>query len=498
MLEADLQREIAIVRDAGQEPGRRAFAAASLAAGNAAPPVSRGTDPALRMFGFAIRHDDALLWDGRASRSGTITYVDDECVEQYVGPLRWIAYRRGDFGGLAVAVGDQVRISARGGAVAVESIGPNRIESSATSAAREVTSGLVVFLTARIEAAEIEAYAQAVAERYGGTSHAEADTVRIDFRGGALLVVAPAAPDTVAASTAPALLTDPVTDTRRLEVQVRSNQLDAALDAERALVLLAALLVSEADAVAVDDTGAVFSSDGISSLGTRNEMRADDFSFAAAAAQRRWPAERTCVAEREGVCDELIVCFGRPWRADFAARFLARELAGLSEGAVANDDPIVPQNGELLSSDESAGSVPFGRLAALAYETVEIEIGFVDVAGLGAAVENSLGARRDVDVLLGRPVASAVVIAFGNRGPDMESDRFMLEMRRAETLATALAASFAARGESIATDAAGVLYSAPELSALALRRCGKSHSWNARAAAGSAAARRTQTAISSV
>jgi hypothetical protein len=478
-----LMREIAIVRDGSQDPARRAFAAAVLAADDGAEPEPRAPDAAQRMFAFGTRHDAAPVWDSRGPRSGTLTYVDDERVEQYVGPQRWISYRRSDLGQFPAAVGDQVRISTRGAVPVVEAIGPNRLEESTSSVVREVRSGLVVFRTTPIEAAEVESSAQAVAERYGAESRADADTVQLDFRSSAGLIVAPAGPETDATARAEALFAQPLPGIRRLEVCVRSNRLEAALDAERALMLLAAMLVSEADGIAVDDTGAIFSADALALLGSRNQMRADAFDFVAAAARRRWPAEPAWLSEREGVCDELTVCYAQPWRDDFAARFLERELTGLTDGAAFNGDPVVPTSGELFASDEHVESGSFRRLAALRYETVEIEIGFIDVRESGADARPSLAARKDIEALLGRPVASAVVIAFGNRGSETESDRFRLEMCRAETLATTLAASFAARGEALATDVRGVLYSAAELLPLALRRCGKSAAWSARAAA---------------
>lgn len=482
MTPAELTREIAVVRDAAQEPARRAFAAAALADGDVVPRTSgAAANPATRMFGYEIRHAEALAWDGRGSRSGTITYLDDERVEQYVGQQRWIAYRRADFGRAALQIGDQVRVARRGDAVAVEAIGPNRLQDGASAVAREACSGMLVLRTTAFASDDLESFARDVAARYEARAIDGADSVTIEFRGAAFLDAFVVSCDPFADVALTALLTEPIAGAVRLSLRVQSNRLEAALDAERALVLFAAMLANDAEAIAVDDTGAVFSADGLSLLATRNEMRADAFAFAAAAAQAQCPPQQMWSSDRVGISDELVVCFARPWRADFAARFLARELAGFADGAAAAADPIVPAEGEMFA--DAAGEVAQHRLAVLHYETVEIELTFLDVERQRDDPLVGIAARADIEVLLGGPVACAIVIAFGNRGADTESEQFRLEMRRAETLATALAASFAARGESVTTDVIGTLYAASDLLTLALRRCGKSVSWSYRAAA---------------
>jgi hypothetical protein len=481
MTPAQLVREIAVVRDVSQEPARRAFAAAALADGEfVSATASSANDPAARMFGYETRHADALRWDGTGSRSGTITYLDDERVEQYVGQQKWIAYDRHELGSVRTDIGDQVRIARRGGSVAVEPIGPNRLQDSGV---REARSGMFVLRTTAIEVSEIEALGGDAAERYGARAEAAADGMTVEFRGAARLDAIAVAPESFDGFEPAALLSGPIAGAVRLAVQVRSNRPEAALDAERALVLFAAMLASDADAIAIDDTGAIFSADQLSVLATRNETRADAFAFAVAAAQRQWSAPQMWSSGRQGVCDELVVCFGRPWRADFAARFLARELAGFADAANSNVDPIVPSGGKLSSDVKDGEDGPLRRLASLWYETVDIDVAFLDVDRLSKDGEPGIAGRQDLAAVLGRPVASAIVIAFGNRGPDTESEDFGLEMRRAETLATALAASFAARGESVTTDVGGTLYAASDLLTLALRRCGKSVSWSARVAA---------------
>jgi hypothetical protein len=479
---AEAAREIATIRDPSQAPARRAFAAAALAAGEDPVRKQVAADPSIRMFGFDVRHDDAAPWDGRSMRSGTLTYVDDERVEQYVGQQKWIAYRRGELGNFRHELGDQVKITRRGEDVAIEAIGPNRLQDTNSAPVREVFSGMVVLRSIDFQTGEIDSLGQAVAERYSALARGDAGRVELEFRGGARLTVIEADAEPYAAFGESALITEPIAAALRLTVAVRSNKLDAALDAERALVLFAAMLASEGEAVAIDDAGAVFSADQLYVLGSRNEMRADAFAFAVAAAQRQWPVSQVWLSGREGVCDELTVFSTRPWRADFAATFLKRQLAGLGDAARYNDDPIVPVNREMFAGDKRGEPGSLERLAMLSYEKVDVEIAFIDVTCAGDDIREHLESRKDVEAVLGRPIASAVIVAFGNRDNDTESDLFGLEMRRAETLATVLAAAFAERGDCVAGDVAGALYAAHDLFELALRRCGKSTSWNARVA----------------
>jgi hypothetical protein len=479
---SQVARTIALVRDASLPPARRAFAAAALAAGDIAESAAASENPATRMFGFNTRHDDAQPWDGRGMRSGTITYLETERIEQYVGQQKWIAYAPRELGDFRADVGDQVRISRRGNGVSVEPIGPNRLEADAQAAAREAASGMFVLRTSDFTADEVLSSAQSVAERYAAELRDESEAIVLAFRGGAgLLTIAPESPQRFAAFGSSALLSEPVAGALRLGVSVRSNKLDAAVDAEHALLLFAAMVTSDAEGIALDDSGAVFSSEELYLLGTKNEMRADAFTFAAAAAHRAWPPAQTWLSPHAALCDELIVFSSRPWRADFAARFLERELNGLAEAANENDDPVVPGDGRLVPAGERDAPGTLERLAVLSYRTVDIEVGFVD-ASCGDDMRAKIEARKDIEALLGRSVASAVVFSIVPRADEAAVEPLEREIRRAQTVATALGAAFAQRGDSVACDIFGAVFAADDLLRLALRRCGTSASWNARVA----------------
>ncbi|MGD0472458.1 MAG: hypothetical protein ABSB70_04505 [Candidatus Velthaea sp.] len=482
MPSAQLVRDIALLRDRSAPPARRALAAVAVSEGAASADAAIPDTPATRMFGFNTRHDEAVLWDGRGMRSGTITYLDDARVEQYVGQGRWIAYDRAQLGVFAANIGDQVRIVQRPGGVATETIGPNRLD-AAGSAGREVASGLYVLRTSEVTRDELDALASAIAERSGAVVTATDDGVGFDFRGAAQLHVAAVASEPFAPFGESTLLSAPVVCVLRLSVVVRSAKPEAALEAERALMLLAGMLAAEAESIALDDGGAVFCAEELYVSATRNEMRADRFALAAAAAQRNAPPPQLWFSNRQGVCDELIVFSSRAWRAEFAATFLERELDGLSIAARTTADPIVPlAAARAFSNEERSAPGKLQRLASLSFEAVDLDIAFLDITCSDADLRPLVLARTDIETLLGRPPASAVVIAYGNRGDDPESDTFALEMRRAEALATTLAAAFADRGDCVATDVAGALYAAEDLQQLARRRCGKSASWNARVA----------------
>jgi len=480
---AQAVRELATIRDVSAGPARRAFAAATLAADDEPARSEVAADPSMRMFGFDTRHDDATPWDGRGMRSGTVTYLDDERVEQYVGQQKWIAYRRADLNDFGVELGDQLKIAQRGNAVFCEAVGPNRLKSSSSAPVREVSSGMVLVRTHEASGDEIASLAGAVAERYGALTRSSDAAIVLDFGSAAQLAVVPLGFAEYAEFGESALLGEPVAAAFRLTVTVRSNKLDAALEAERALVLFAAMLASNGEAIAVDDSGAIFSADQLYSLGTRNEMRADAFGFTAAAARRQWPVPQRWFSGRGGVCDELTVFSIRPWRADFAASFLQQQLGGLADAARYNDDPVIPPDQDVFDADERGEAGSLQRLATLSYATVDIDVSFVDVSSADADMRDLVESRKAIEGVLGRPIASAIVIAYGNRDDDTASAQFELEMRRAETLATVLAAAFAERGDSAGADVAGALYAASELRELALRRCGKSASWNARVAA---------------
>jgi hypothetical protein len=477
-----LMRQIAGVRDASEPPARRAFTAAALAAGDVPNSAGAGDNPTTRMFGFNSRHDGALPWDGRGMRSGTITYRDDERVEQYIGQQKWIAYTPRELGDFRSDVGDQVRIARRGDGVSVESIGPNRLEAD-TAAGREVSSGMFVLRTSDFSTDDVLSSAQSVADRYAGRLRNESEAIVLDFGGGAgLLTIVPESPERFAEFRAALLLAEPVAGVLRLSVTVCSKKLDAALDAERALLLFAAIITSDADGIAIDDTGAIFSSEELFGLGTKNEMRADAFAFAAAAAQRACPPAQTWFSPYSVICDELTVFSSRSWQADFAARFLGRELDALAEAAHDNGDAVFPDEGRLAGADEPDATGTLERLAVLSYPTVEIEIGFVDATRANGDVRAKIEARKDIEALLGRPVASAIVFSIVPRSSDPAAEPVEREIRRAETVVTALAAAVARRDDSIASDVLRALYCADDLLRLALRRCGKSASWAARVA----------------
>lgn len=482
---ARFKREIASLRDRSRAADERALTGVFLAAevASSGPLVENAEprpDPSQRMFEYGVLHERAIPWDGRSARSGTITYVAVDRVEQYVGQQVWVAYVPGELGGFSPELGDQVRIARRGGAV--ERIATNRLQSNAPS--REARSGLTLFFASEIEPGEIESTAQSVAERHSAGVTLGAQGVTLDFKGAARLEIGQLDPDSLpAADDAARVLELPVAAALRLEVTVRSNRSDAALEAERALTLSAALLTSEGQAVGIDDSGAIFAAEDLYALGTRNETRADTFAFAAAAAGRVWPPAIRALSQREGACDELTVFSALPWRADFALSFLQRTLEELADAADRSSDPIVPPQGAFCGDEERGQPGTLQPLVRLFYETVEIEVSFLDATAAGGEFGALVGARADIAALLGRPIRSALVLSFGSRGEGAEPERFDLEMRRADTFVTALAAICARRGECIASDAAGSLYDLDELLALALHRRGKSASWRARVAA---------------
>jgi hypothetical protein len=343
---------------------------------------------------------------------------------------------------------------------------------------------MVLFLTSELDSTEIESSACAVAERYSASLIDGAEGPSLDFKGGARLRVMPAALDAFdGADEAARVLAEPIAAALRLEVTIRSNRPDAALEAERALVLCAALFTSEGRALAIDDTGAIFSAGQLYALGVRSEVRADTFAFAAAAAQRLRPLPDSATSRRQDDRDELTLFCGLTWRADFASSHLEHALEELADAAERSEDPIVPVKGAFCTEGERGEPGTLQPLVRLAYETVELEVAFLAVTPAGDGVHPLVAARRDVEVLLRGPIQSALVFTFWNRDGDAKSERSALEMRRADTLATALAAIFARRGDCIAADAAGSLYDLEDLLALALHRRGKAASWTARVAA---------------
>jgi hypothetical protein len=119
----------------------------------------------------------------------------------------------------------------------------------------------------------------------------------------------------------------------------------------------------------------------------------------------------------------------------------------------------------------------------LSYDTVDIEVSFLDASVASGDPGAFVAARSEVEALLSGPIRSVLVFSLGIRGEAADSEQGSLEMRRADALVTTLAAICARRGECIASDAAGTLYDLDELLAAALHRRGKAASWRARVAA---------------
>jgi hypothetical protein len=485
-----LKRSLATLRDPSAGPAQRALAGAAVSAAcaSAAEPqplqqaVSAPSDDSgTRMFGYGMRHDAAMPWDGKATRSGTITYVDDERVEQYVGQQQWIAYRQSELNWPGFVIGDRLRIGRRAGAIFIEAVADNRLGGNAPSGGRPVRSGLTVMRSRAFDAGELAATAHTVAERYAARLDGEAWHWELTFGGGgklALLVceraISPSLGD---------LVGEPLTAALRLEVTVNDAVAAAALEAECALVYAAALAVTAGEGLAVDDTGAIFSAEALYDLGVRESTRAAAFSFAAAAARRAWPSAPIWFSARGGVCDELTVLYARAWRADFAAAYVNRTLAALSDAMLRTGDPVIPVHGTVYPADSYADPGQIQALATLEYERVGVDVAFIDFTAAGCPLRDDVAARTDLPAILGADICCAVVICFGNRLDDVDSDAFALEMRRADALATAVAAALARRGDCIAVDAAGAVYSADELIELAVQRRGKDASWTARVTA---------------
>jgi hypothetical protein len=487
-----LKRSIATLRDPNAGRAERALAGAAVSAAfapvvespppQAAPDVS--DDGNARMFGYGVCHEAATPWDSRSTRSGTITYVDDERVEQYVGQQQWIAYRQSDLAWPGFVIGDRLRIGRRAGAIVIEAVADNRLGAAAPSGGRSVRSGLTILRSRAFDADELAGTARTVAERYAARLDGDAARWELTFGGGgklALLVCELAPPPRLGE-----LVGEPLTAALRLEVAVSDAVAAAALEAECALVYAAALSVTVGDGLAVDDTGAIFSADALYELGVREGTRASAFSLAVAAARRAWPSDPIWFSSRGGVCDELTVLYSRPWRANFAAAFVSRTLEALSDAMLRTDDPVVPIRGTVYADDGRAEPGQLQALAALEYDLVGIDVAFIDFTAAGCPLRDAVAARADLPAILGADVCCAVVICFGNRSHDVDSDAFALEMRRADACATAIAAALARRGDCVAVDAAGAVYGSDELVELAIQRRGKDASWTARVNAATA------------
>lgn len=476
-----LKRELAILCDPASGRARRALAAATVSAAfnpdltsDVVPASPELSDAHARMYGFAMRHPQAPVWDGRSTRSGTITYVDDEWIEQYVGQQRWLAYRQSDLSEPGFVLGDQVRIAVRNGGVAIEAIGTNRLPREARWPSRTIRSGVTIVQRVACSGDRLLAAAQTSAVRYAAELTQDSACIVLTCRNGARLRVEPLSVAAVAPGMA-SLLAEPPAGALRLEVSVDAENAAAALEVESALIYCAALVASAVESVTVDDSGAVFSTEQIVDLARRDETRGAAFPLAAAAAQRTWPVDPRWLSDRSGVCDELVLFSSRAWRADFASEFVKRVLESLSDALQRSDDDVIPREGVLYGDDERTPAGTLQKLATLSYDTTDIDIAFLDsdAAGDHAAAE-LLATREDIAALLGEPIAGAVVIAFGNRTADTESEVFGLDMRRADVIATAIGAALARRGSCIGSDVNGTLYSAEELIDLAVRRCGKS------------------------
>ncbi len=462
---SELQRALATVRDFSRAPGERALAATLLAAGDSDEEQRAGStkapvDPALRMFGYGVVHDDALPWDGKSIRSGTITYAEGDRVEQYIGRSSWIVYGTNIFGEDLPQAGDQLRIARRNDSTRIECVGPNRLAGRAQVAHR--SSGMLLLRRTPLEDGELEKAAAVVAERYSAVLDSTTECATMDFAGGACFTVALAR-----SNAAEAVI--------RLCVDTRTDRPQEACDAERAMVLCAALLtMGEASAV-VDDTTACFTSDILYELARRNGMRADSFRFAAAAAQRAFPVLHSRVFDDSS--DELTVFSAHASEPDFAFATLGRALQAFADAAEACEDPVVPAFMEGVAPEHRGEAGEVQLLAQLAYEKIEIVIAFVDVAAATGTLAERVALRSDVQALLGAPIRSAVVFAVRIAAEDAGAPP-PLETHRADVLITALAAIFTLGNSAIASDADGALYCASDLTELALRRQGKATSCN--------------------
>ena len=465
-----LRASLATLTDRARSAADRALAATFLASEIASgePIVTSGTpsnDPAQRMFAYGVRHPDAAPWDGRGTRSGTITSIAVDRIEQYVGGGRWVAYDPQVFGATVPDIGDQVRIARRNGAVEIERIGPNRLAGTRTDA-REASSGMLVLRCAPLDEGEIEETLEAVARRYDGTLTVDGESARIEIGDAAACRLRLVSDQMLPDYDPSALLPGAIEAAIRLDAAVRSDRAGAALGAERAMILCAALLTTGAPAVAIDDAGAVFSAERLYELAARNETRADAFTFAAAAAQRVHPPSPA--AFFEGVADELTLFSSRPSRADSAFVSLRRVLTHIAAAAAASEDPLVPPQLAVPAIEDRGEPGEAQWLVQLAYERVEIAVAFVDATATDASLAAAVGSRSDVEAILGDAIRSAVVFTVSTRDTGGADDG--LELRRADAFVTALAASFARREDAIASDASGRLYAVDDLVDLALHR----------------------------
>jgi hypothetical protein len=455
----ELQRALALVRDAARDPGERALTAAFLAARRSldAPvePEELPADPSQRMFAYGIAHGDAMPWDGRSMRSGTITYIGSDRVEQYVGNHTWIAYTAHLFGETMPRLGDQLRIARRNGSIEFEHIAPNRF--AATPIVRNASSGMVVVRRTPLEKNEIEETAASVAQRYAASFSVTPESAVIDFGGSASCRMT-----TTAASPVGSI---------RLEVAVRSDLPEAALRAERALLLSAALLTLDGESFAVDDSSAIFTAECLFGLAETNSMRADAFAFAAAAAQSQQAPLRTRIFD--GFLDELTLFFAHSSAAEDFRSTLTRAFSALFDAAQSCEDPTVPPYIAPLPVEPVASNAEPQLMLHLAYDTVEIVVAYIDAEAVGEQLAARLADRIDVEALLGSTIRSSLTFAVTNRGDDIASDRFALEVRRADAFVTALAASVMQGEAAIASDAHGTLYASPDLLQFALHRCGR-------------------------
>lgn len=438
MPSSDFQRALAVLR-AGAPAGERALAAAFLAAefverAQPQPTHLQPADASGRMFGYGVAHRDAAPWDGRSMRSGTVTYADDCRVEQYVGQNTWIVYKTEIFDGALPPVGDQIRVAARNGAVAVERIGQNRL---GASAARRAASGMVIARKMPLQPGEIETSVESVARRYGASYDRKQGLV--DFDGGASLRVR---------------LEDPAI---HLDVSVQTDRPHEAYGAECALILCSALLTSDGSD-AVDDTGIVFTGDRLYALAAGNQMRGDWFGFAAAAAKRAYPPAKTRVFTESS--DELVIFLDKEQGAASVQNALGRSLELLAGGAARTGDPSVPQTMTVMETrDQAPGE--WQPLFQFGYETVQVWI---------ALGNGSVDWRPDVAALFGKPVSKALAFAIGT--PVTEHSEIDVELCRSNAFLTVLAAGFMKGTGAIASDASGQLFSAADLLEIALYRRG--------------------------
>jgi hypothetical protein len=502
VLRARLAHGIKALRDGELNARERAvigsFMAAQIQSESEPQQIDERASRTEEFYGYGRRHESASAWDGRSVHSGTITYVDEEWIEQHVGQQRWIIYEAATFEHWPLAIGDQVRFVKRNGSCEAEAIGANRLHAASAALSRPTDplhSGMTVFLASEIDASEIEAIATSVDDRHGASLAIEGQAWTLEFPGEARLGIMRVAASTgSAAGVAARLVPKPLVDALHLKVTVRPDKPDGVFAAERALVLCAAAFTAGDAAVACDDTGAIFFPEQLYALGARAATRADAFAFRAAAARQLsalsdsepsrtdLPPSSTGTSSKRRVSESFAIFSTRAESADLVRAEFSRAVETLADAADTTEDVVAAFGRTLFPAGDQVEPGALQPLAQLAFQTVEIDIAFLDANTGDARRWPLLQAREDVRCLLGMPIRTIVVFEFGNRTSDIESALFWLEMRRADVVTTALAAILARRGHTLAADA-GSIYPVEELVELALQRRGRTASLAALVAA---------------